>query len=271
MRNNESEEQSINNSSQQTGASPSTILRKRSGLCSYASPRDYPREYNTWYIRKNQEKTGQHTSKVTWKQPIATKCPGSKTTSTQEHTTNTGVVLRKKPLTTARKRTQESKEDYMESTESLEDRMQEMLGSKPLNLKEKRSRPSTTYEAEESDSEILTQKPVFNLASFMRQRHSYQPTLAIGETSKSSPSSVQQVLANPTQPTKSEEKKSSPINEMAGLVVQTLKEMCFSSMNSQVTCHYQSSSSFSMDIQISCQSKDPSTQQDTQRSSLPQM
>lgn len=271
MKNNAQETQSTRQSEQETGVSLSTILRKRNGLCSYASPRNFPKEYNTWYTRKNQEKRVHFTSKDTSNAQTQSDLTGSKTTSTQEHTTNAGVVLKKKPLTTARKRKQESKEDYMESTESLEDRMQELLGSKPLSLKEKRSRPSTTYEAEESDSEILTQKPVFNLASFMRQRHSCQPTLAIGETSKSSPSSVQQVLANPTQPTKSEEKKSSPINEMAGLVVQTLKEMCFSSMNSQVTCHYQSSSSFSMDIQISCQSKDPSIQQDTQKSSLPQM
>lgn len=266
MKNNASEEQSTTSLNQQTGALLSTILQTRREPRSYASPRDYPEEYNTWYTKRNQEKKGQSTSKVTWRQPIATSYPGSKTTSTQEHTTNTGAVLRKKPLTTARKRTPESKEVYMESTESPEDKKQERLGSKQLNLSEKRSRPSTTSDQERSDSEILTQKPFFNLDSFTRQIRSSLQTSETRETSKSSQSSVQQALANPSQHTSLEERKSSPINAMAGLVTQVLKEMSFSSMNSQVTCHFQSSSNSLMDIQISCQSKDPSILHDTQKS-----
>lgn len=247
--------------SPETGASQSTTQRTTKDTCSKTSRwLDFPGEWSSLSTRKNEEKKEQYTSKDTLNSLKQTRCPGSKTTSTNEHTTNSAEGHKKKLLPIVVKRTRESRMACMGLTERNEE-----------ETPKKRSREESTHsmnsERKESSSTTSTQNYCLTPDSSKQLPRSQAHSSDLTEQSKSSQSSEELESGNPTLATKHQETASSLIKEMAGLVERTLKEITFSSMNSQATFLFQSSSNFSMDIQINFQSREDSSQHSTQESS----
>ena len=246
-----------------TGASPSTIQQTKNADTSQKCVH-FQEDFSSSSCKKNEERMEQSTSKDTSNSTTQDHSTGSRITSTPEHTTKSDAVLRKKPLPIVAKRRQEFQMVFPSDSESQEP----LLLPKP---NKPRLMLSTESEEKKSDSEISHQKSCSTPDSSRLQNIFSQHNLDQCESSESSQSSVELVLENPTPASNTVETISSLIKQATGLVERTLREITYSSTNSQVVFHLTSSSNISMDIQISCQSKDPSTQQCTTTSSSHQM